>query len=264
MRSPAAAFDLRGALVRELTAASDALESAGARAVHQCRVRLKRALALGELGRTVAPGLAVVFNDTAREVMRLLREAREPAGLAEASRTMALRTGQKSAAVLLTIADALHAEAKTLPAPDAENVRAGIRDLCALAHVWPEPSTQQVRAGAMRLARRARRARKQGLSSADAQLRHKWRKREQARLFAASVLGDAWPGRPRRKLSRKLSDLLGVERDLLLLAERIGHQPELAGGPDAVNRARRTLSTHAARLRRRVDKIGAELRARGA
>ena len=82
MRSPESAFDLRAALSEELTAAIDELDASSSdfRAVHRCRVRVKRARALARVGHSGAPGLSGVFNDTARGVMRMLaQEDRFPA-----------------------------------------------------------------------------------------------------------------------------------------------------------------------------------------
>jgi hypothetical protein len=87
MRSPAPAFDLRAALSQEMQAALDELDRSGGRpeGVHLCRVRIKRARALARVGRTCAPGLASVFNDSARQAMRALGRARDSAALADAA-----------------------------------------------------------------------------------------------------------------------------------------------------------------------------------
>ena len=142
MRSPGAAFDLRAALTQELNAAMEELESreSGPNALHQCRLRLKRARALGRLGQAVAPGLAAVFNDTARAVMHQLGQARELAALADVARKLADNTDGKNAAALSAIASVLHSQHDRAPPLDLESVRAGIRDLIALAQVWPAPS----------------------------------------------------------------------------------------------------------------------------
>lgn len=266
MRSPGAAFDLRAALTQELNAAMEQLESreSGPNALHQCRLRLKKARALGRLGQAVAPGLAAVFNDTARAVMRQLGQARDLPAIADIARKLADKTDGKNAAALSAIADALHSQHDQAAPLDLESVRAGIRDLIALAQVWPAPSSRQVRAGASRLSKRARRARKHACGAEEAQHRHVWRKREQDRLFAATVLKRAWPTKRRRKSASALTHALGLERDAWLLLERIEREPALWPDAEMAKRAQRALRKYGARQRARADKLGARLNADGA
>src|SRR5690349_17515561 len=115
MRSPGATFDLRASLAEELREALTEIEGAPSRkAVHRCRVRLKRARALARVGRAVAPGLAAVFNDSARAVMRSLAQARELAALADAARSVAKSSGKKRATALAHLADALDTQRRAL------------------------------------------------------------------------------------------------------------------------------------------------------
>lgn len=262
MRSPGVAFDLRAAMTQELNAALEELESRAneAKTVHQCRLRLKKARALGRLGQGVAPGLAAVFNDTAQTVMRHLGQARDHTALADIARKLANKTGHRSATALIEVANGLHSAHEQAPPLDLDNVRAGIRDLIALAQVWPEPSARQIRTGAARLAKRARRAHRRATHAAEPHRRHDWRKREQSRLFAAMLLDRAWPRVRRRKDSKALTHVLGLERDAWLLLERIEHEPAL--GPD-IEPAKRTLRKYCARLRKRANKLGAGLHAAG-
>lgn len=262
MRSPGTAFDLRAALRAELESAANAMSGprVGAKAVRRCRVRLKRAQALARVGRVCAPGLSAVFADSARGLMRLLAQFREPAAMAEAARATAQDAGKKTAAALIEAAVRLEAERRAADPLDADGAIARIEDLIALAQVWPEPSPRQVRTGARRLKRRARRARRRALGGRDAKRRQEWRNCEKQRLFAAEALGRDWPGRRRRKAGAQLSDLLGRERDALLLARRLEAEPELAGGAPAAARAITALNRRAAKLARRADRIGAEMR----
>jgi hypothetical protein len=140
MRSPGAAFDLRATMTQELNAALEELDAgSGPKAMHRCRVRLKRARAVGRVGRSVAPGLAAVFNDSARTVMRQLGQARDLTALADTARTLAVKARRKNAPGLLHAADALETARLHLPERDLETIRAGIRDLIALAQVCPSP-----------------------------------------------------------------------------------------------------------------------------
>ncbi len=260
MRSPAAAFDLRAALSDEIRAALDELGAAPltAKAVHRCRVRLKRARALARVGRACAPGLSAVFNESARAVMHALSHARDLAALSAAARTTARKGSRKQAAALRAAADTLAALELKLPALDVDAIGAGLRDLLAMAQVWPEASPRQIERGARRIVRRARQARRRGRASTIAARRHQWRKREKDRLYAAMLLDGAWPANRKRRLARneRLGDALGRERDALLLVERLAQEPDLAGGSESAIRARKALARRLKRLGRRADAIG--------
>lgn len=266
MRSPGAAFDLRAALSLELRAAIDELDASAGKpkGVHRCRVRIKRARALAHIGRTCAPGLSQVFNDSARTVMHALARSRDLAALAETARLGAKKASKKQAAALKTTADALDQQRAALPPIDLENARSGLNDLLALAQVWPEASPRQVKRGAKRIARRARTACRRGRNAEQPVRRHEWRKREKDRFHAALLLDDHWPGKKRCKLGQRLGDTLGHERDALLLTERLETNPALAGKKKAAKRAIRVMRKRSDKFARRADRIGADLHAGGA
>ncbi|MBI3438606.1 MAG: CHAD domain-containing protein, partial [Proteobacteria bacterium] len=158
MRSPSSNFDLRTALSDEVRGALAELEhnNGSGKAIHACRVRLKRARSLARVGYAFAPGLSAVFNDSARGIMRSLAEARNLAALAKAARMLAKRSKRRAAESLKAASRALEEAREQAAAVDLEAVNAGLRDLLALAQVWPEPSARQVKRGARRVARRAR------------------------------------------------------------------------------------------------------------
>ena len=264
MRSPGAAFDLRAAMTQELNAALEELNSfGGPRSLHRCRVQLKRARALARLGKVVAPGLASVFNESARSVMRTLAQAHDLVALADTARLLAETANDKSAEALIAAADALDAARDALPVFDGQGVRVGIKDLIALAQVWPEPSPRQIREGAKRIAKRARRLRRRGRRAVEMSLRHEWRKREKDRFYAVMLMEGSWPRRRRRKQSETLGHLLGLERDALLLIERLETEPSLAGDASNAIRAQRALRKYCGTLRKRADKLGGQLHAGG-
>jgi len=195
--------------------------------------------------------------------MRQLGKARDLTALADTARLLAETADHRGAAGLIHAADALETARLQLPQLDLDTVRAGIRDLLALAQVWPEPSARQIRAGAKRIATRARRTRRRGCAAVDTTLRHNWRKREKDRLYAASLLDEAWPGPRRKKTSATLSHLLGMERDVLLLSQRLADEPALAGDEETAARVQRALRKYSRRLRKRADKLGDRLHAGG-
>lgn len=257
MRSPGPTFDLRAALIAELRACAADLEVApgDARALHHCRVALKRARALARVGAIAAPGLAAVFDESARVSMRALAPARAQHALAEAARAAAKEArGKKTAAALTAAAEALDAESAVAPEPHFASVAACVRDLLALAQVWPDSSARQIKRGARRVIRRARRARRRGCCAQQRGKRHAWRKREKDRLYAATLLGEAWPGRKRRHSSGALTELLGQERDAELLLER------LCASPTNSKRAIKALRRRRDALRAKADAMGARLR----
>jgi hypothetical protein len=247
-------------MTQELNAALEELESRGGpKALHRCRVRLKRARALARLGRVVAPGLASVFNESARAVMRTLAQAHDLVALADTARLLAETANDKNAEALVAAADSLDAARDALPTFDGQGVRVGIKDLVALAQVWPEPSARQLREGAKRIAKRARRTRCLGRRAADTSRRHEWRKREEDRFHAVTLMEGAWPCRSRRKQSETLGRLLGLERDARLLIERLEAEPALAGDASNAMRARRALRKYCGTLRKRADRLGGQL-----
>jgi hypothetical protein len=263
MRSPGPAFDLRAAIARELTAAAEELAAAQETpsAVHRCRVRLKRARTLARIGRPCAPGLADIFNQTARSAMNALAPARELSALADTARTTARKAGGKSAAALHAITEALEAERAALAPLDTAIVKAALDDLQALAQVWPDASHRQIKQGAKRIKRRARQAFATSRDAHDLEARHAWRKREKDRLFAATLLGDAWPYPRRRKRGEELGALLGAERDALILIERLEREPQHAGGEDEARRAVKALRRRSEKLSKRANALGVRLHA---
>jgi hypothetical protein len=262
MRTPGPAFDLRAALSEELRAAIEQLASApiAAKAVHQCRVRVKRARALARIGSACAPGLSAVFVDSACALMRNLALSRDQSALSEAARSAAKKAGKQTALAFETAAQSIEETASSRPSLNLDAARAGLNDMLALAQVWPEASPRQIQRGARKLERRARRARRRGVAALDPVLRHQWRMREKDRFYAASILGEAWPAKRRRRTSEKIGVALGVERDALLLMERLVAEPELSGEGDAVERALKALNRRRAKFARRADKLACRMR----
>ena len=259
MRPPGPAFDMRATLTAEIRAAQAALGAPqDAPAIHAGRLHLKRARAIARVGRAGAPGLAAVFDESARAVMHLLAPAREHAALAAIAQAAAHGACAEAAAALGAAADRFAFAAQTNAPPQAA-LDAALRDLHALAQVWPEASPRQTARGASAIIRRAKRARRAGLASADPALRHTWRRREKERLFAAEAMGPAWPRRRRRKRTARLAAALGKERDTHILIARLAG--ETANDAPAPHAALKRLRKLAKRARRRANALGRNLRA---
>lgn len=258
MRSPGPTFDLRAALSAEVRAALDALsdgDMSDPKTVHRARVHLKRARALARVGRIGAPGLAEVFNDSARSCMHALAPARDANALAQAARQAAKKEGKKASRALAQAAQHLE---MVRPMLDAESILVSLRDLLALAQVWPEASSRQIRRGAKRVAARAKHARKLAVGATDVELRHDWRKREKERFYVADILADAWPRKSKRSTAQRLAAALGRERDARLLTERLR---ELAANDNGgVKCAVRALKRRGKKFAHRADRLGRKLK----
>lgn len=262
MRPPGPAFDVRTALAAEIRAAQLMLSAPlTAKAVHAGRVSLKRARAVARVGRAVAPGLAAVFDKSARAAMHLLAPTRELAALAAAARASAKEGGRKARAALSAAAKSFDFAGNASAVADHAALSAALKDLHALALVWPEASPRQIARGAEAIVRRARRARRRALASSDPAVRHAWRRREKERLYAAEALGADWPRKRQRKRAARLCDVLGKERDALILLERLSAEPILANDEAAPSAALRVLRKRAKHWRARADAIGARLNA---
>lgn len=261
MRTPGPAFDLRAALSEELRAAQSHLEALplDPKSVHQCRVRIKRARALARVGGVCAPGLSEVFLDAARGLMRNLARARDPAALAQAARLTARKCGKRKSAALNRIAEQIETTSNAAQSMNLDAARAGLKDLLALAQVWPEASSRQIRKGALKLDQRARAARNAGIASDDQRLRHRWRGREKDRYYAADILGDAWPGKRRRQTAEKIAAKLGDERDSLLLIEKLAAEGAASVESKSAKRAFNALNRRRAKSARRADALAARL-----
>jgi hypothetical protein len=267
-RGADAPFDVRDAMASQIKAALAACvaEHLDEKSVHECRVHLKRARALARVGQFAAPGLFDVFNDVARDVMHALSAARDLAALAKAARDLAASSGPHRRQALLACAKTLDRERADLAPIETDKVRASLRDLIALTKVWPDVTDAHVRQGAAKIARRARKAYRQGYRAKRAELRHAWRKREKDRLYVVDLLSAHWPKdlAKRRASSRALAECLGKEREVLLLIEKLNANPALAGNAKATARALKASAKSGRHLRKTARKLGAKLHRAGA
>lgn len=261
LRPSGPGFDLRSAMSQELRDATTALVAASEdpASLHRCRVHVKRARALARVGHASAPGLSSVFNETARALMRQLARARDLAALSEAARSATDKFGGKQNKALRAIAEQLEAERQAAPPVDVDAARTALKDLLALALVWPEASHRQIERGARRVVRRDRAAYVGGRASKKPSRRHQWRKRAKDRYFAATLMRNAWPMARRRKLSERLGDVLGQERDVLLLIERLQTAHDAGSDCKAKKRAIKALKGRRRKLAKRADEIGERL-----
>jgi hypothetical protein len=245
-------FSWKAALVAEIEAATIALADPDPElAIHQTRVRLKRVRTLARLGDADA------ISRTARALKYTLSGWRDLTALENAARDTARSARKKPAAALNDIAARLSQARVTLGRPSVDDLGAALAQLKADASALPERSSRDVRKGAKRIAKDARRAWRRAARSRDIDARHRWRRREKDRLYAATILGGDWPSKGRRGLNDALGDLLGRERDARLLLARLKSDP--APHTPAAKSARRALRRAIRKLSRKADDLGARL-----
>lgn len=251
------AFSWKAALLAEIEAAAAALVDADPEfAIHQTRVRLKRVRTLARLGG------ADTISRTARALKYTLAGWRDLTALENAARDTAGIARKKAAAALTDIAARLSQARVTLGRPAVEDLGAALVQLQRDAAALPDLSARDVRKGAKRIAKDARRAWRRAARTRDIDARHRWRRREKDRLYAATILGADWPLKGRRRLNDALGDLLGRERDARLLLARLKSEP--APHSAAAKSARRALRRAIKKLSRNAEHLGARLHRGGA
>lgn len=259
-KSPA--FDLKSALRLQLDAALSAFETLPADdGVHRGRVALKRARALARLAQRAEPALAGQIIAQIRPIMRRFSEARDLVALEQCAKRWAAVEKAQSRAALNGVARRLATKRKAAAPPDFTTAANEVRRLIFYLSAWPDIGAPAIAAGAARVHKRARKGYERAHGSAEPDVRHAWRKRAKERLYAIQMLDHHWPQRlPRRnKVTQKLGETLGLERDLTLLLQHLRTDPGLAGSPDQSDRAHAALSAHRDALRKRADKLGKKL-----
>lgn len=245
-------FSWKAALLAEIEAATVALADVDAEvAIHQTRVRLKRVRTLARLAG------ADTISRNARALKYTLSGWRDLTALENAARETATTARKKPAAALIDIATRLSQARITLGRPAVEDLGAALVTLKQDAAALPDLTARDIRKGAMRIAKDARRAWRRAAHSRDIDARHRWRRREKDRLYAATILGGDWPTKGRRRLNDALGDLLGRERDARLLLDRLKSEP--APHSPAAKSARRALRRAIRKLSRKADDLGARL-----
>lgn len=257
--SPAAerGFAWKAALLAEIAAADAALKDTDIeQAVHQARVRLKRVRMLSKMAGADAIARA------ARALKYTLSGWRDLAALESAARDAAGGARRKGAAALTDIAARLSQAHLTLGAPAIDDLSDALERLRRDAETLPDLEPKRVRRALRRLVKDARRAWKRAQDEGGVDARHRWRRREKDRFFAASLAGDNWPAKRRTKTNDELGDTLGRERDARLLLARLESEP--APHTPTARHARRALKRHIRKLARKADRLGASLHRGGA
>ncbi|MBL8552310.1 MAG: CHAD domain-containing protein [Hyphomonadaceae bacterium] len=263
MLKPTPSFELREALCAQLEAAIAAFESPSpVEAVHRGRTSLKRARALARLAHLCAPETAGQIISGIRAIMRRFSDVRDLDAIAACAKSYAEQEEGRTRKALFYLSRKVAARRHAMECPSLGEAARDARALAATAQGWPTIADKKhVRAGAERLDRRVRRAFKEAQLTGEVEDRHKWRQREKERLYAALLLGDAWPKKlPRRtQRAQRLGELLGRERDTMMLIAQVRREPALAGAPDDADLVQAFLGKKLKKLRKQTDKIGKDL-----
>lgn len=233
-------------------------------AVHEARKDLKKTRSLLRLAR---PGLDTgVYrreNGALRDAGRALSGTRDADVLVEVAEALAARYGgQIPEASFTALRDDLAADAQAARAGDGDggagDVVAALEGVAVRAADWPleDCDRDALVAGAERAYRRGRAALADALDEPTDERLHDLRKRVKDLWYHARLLEDAFPRvlKAQGKAAHKLSDLLGDDHDLAVLAERV------RGGTfvdddtilELVARRRAELRDDAVRLARRL------------
>jgi CHAD domain-containing protein len=246
------------AAVEELEAG---LPSDPDRGVHEARKSLKRTRSLVRAARAeLGAQQRAHENAELRELGRRLSGTRDARAVLDALEQLEQRYGDDlDPRELESVRGRLQAEYEAALSCIADSdgpvvsVLDDLRFASARVDTWPLDGTQgdALVVGARRIYRRGRRAYRKARDDPSVENLHEWRKRAKDLRYAAELLRAAAPKRLKttRAQARELSDLLGDDHDLAVLAERVADAPVLAM---VIERRRAELET-------RAFEIGAQL-----
>jgi CHAD domain-containing protein len=259
---------LEGAVTQLEQVAEDPVE-----AIHEARKHLKKTRALLRLVRPALGGKGYRReNDALREAGLALSDARDADVLVETAQKLAERAaGRLPADVLAQLCEALAAEAAAGraaasgsgqgPVPEvAEALRAAVERV----ERWPLEGAgwDDVVAGAARAYGRGCATFTVARDKPTPEHLHEWRKRGKDLWYHARLLRDIWPPVMTAQIEQAhtLTELLGDDHDLAVLAERLRAPAPLAPAVDAEREALLALATErGAELRAEATRLGRRL-----
>lgn len=266
---------VRACAREQLAGAAERLDGAAddpVKAIHEARKHLKKTRALLRLVRPALGRKAYRReNDALRDAGLALSGTRDAdVRVATAQALAEHAAGRLPADVFAALHEALAAEAAAGRDDDDAEARfapviAQLRAAELRVETWPLDGAgwDTVLAGVARAYARGREAFAIACATPDAELLHAWRKRAKDLWYHQRLLAPAWPGvlEAQAEEAHRLSELLGDDHDLAVLAERLADAaPPLAPAADAQRPELRALVAHrsdelraeAARLGRRV------------
>jgi CHAD domain-containing protein len=263
--APAAVRDVAGEqLADAIHRLRDDRDDEPVKAVHEARKDLKKTRSLLRLAR---PGMDRDAyrreNRTLRDAGRALSGARDADVLVEVAEDLAARyDGQLPESSFAALRDALAEEARAARADDRDDaageVIATLEGVAVRTADWPLDGCDHdaLVAGAARAYRRGSAALAAARDEPDVERLHDLRKRVKDLWYHARLLEEAWPRmlKAEAKAAHELSDLLGDDHDLAVLAERVrgGTFVDDAAILELIARRRTALQDEALRLARRL------------
>ncbi len=231
--------------------------------LRDARRRLKRVRAAARLLRLLDPKNARALNAACRDAGRALSEARD----ADAVQAMASALCEDEPNPLARQAfhqlSGTHGEGAARPAPSYKTARKALRLAEKAAKRLPkkQKAADAVNRSLARIDARERAAFAAAqVAGEDEEPRHEWRKRLKDRLFAVRMLRDAavLDRADERRRAKALGALLGADRDLLLVAERLQagavcDQRAASAALASIARRRGAVQRQAARLGRQIE-----------
>ena len=229
------ASSVRACAREQLAGAAERLERAGedpVTAVHEARKHLKKTRALLRLVRPALGSRAYRReNDALRAAALALSSTRDADVLAQTVPKLAEHaTGRLSAGTFEQLTAALQAEAaarrgRAAAAPPLATVVEALRAAELRVEAWPldEAHWEPVLAGLARAYARGRAAFAVARAEPTVELLHAWRKRAKDLWYHQRLLAPAWPAvlEAQAEEAHALSELLGDDHDLAVLAERL-------------------------------------------
>jgi CHAD domain-containing protein len=201
------------------------------RAVHQARRRFKRLRALLRLARQSLGVQFAAENRRWRDAGRKLAANRDAAVLGATFDAMAGRCGDaRPEADLARLRAHLAGHGPSPPDErhELDRVLQGVLDDLDAAKErlhcldWPK-SRKDLSRGLRQSQRRLRKSWKRACGGSDPEALHEWRKRVKDQMAQLGLLRKAIPDelKERRKDAKRVAELLGEDRDILLLCERL-------------------------------------------
>lgn len=193
--------------------------------VHQVRKRLKKTRALLRLVRPVFEASYAQENVYFRDAGRLLSESRDADVRVQTIQALEPDIALERAVVAAALRSSRHSRRRSAVVAKTrfEEVRSRLQVGVERVKDWriSKDGFDALADGLKKTYRRARKARHAAYASGEPELFHDWRKRVKYHRYHVRLLRAAWPkvfGARRDELKR-LSDLLGDDHDLTMLAE---------------------------------------------
>lgn len=239
-------------------------------AVHEARKDLKKSRSLLRLARPCLPRRFYRSeNEALTEIARSLSATRDADVMVQTVDALAERYVGRLPKKAFRELRTPFARAARASRPLAEGtVAAGVADAldaaAARAGSWPVEACDIVslRAGAVRAYDRGRQAMRRAQKDPSTERLHAWRKRVKDLWYHTRLLEDAWPGMARAQAAEAhvLSDLLGDEHDLAVLAERLrAGETAAARAPIDHGAVLELIDERRAELRAEAHRLGARL-----